>query len=131
MKNLLDKIEVPEVLFRSLTNESLVGFYKLENKLNWLQPYEIEEVDWDQFNQDFDGKTTTSQGLLVGAIRICNTGCEGYHIYVYLGKDKGTIWSDQREPFGRLTKISDDIDEYIENIRSLGRGHISHYEDFS
>jgi len=90
----------------------------------------MEEVNWEEFSQPFDGETTTSEGLLTGAIRICNTGCEGYHLYIFPGKDEGSIWSDQRYPFGRLTKICDNIETYLKNLKLYGRDHITYYEKF-
>ena len=121
---------IPEELISACSNELLTGEYMLDHSINWLQPYDWDGVEPLEINQDFDGETQTKQGLLVGAIRICNTGCEGYHLYVYRGKHSGEIWSDQRIPFGRLTKISDVLSEYLETVRRIGREHVKHWEQF-
>jgi hypothetical protein len=125
---IIDRLNIPKVLLKALKETDLLGDYKLSGVEDWLQPYEMEEVNWGEFAQPFDGETTISEGLLTGAIRICNTGCEGYHLYIFSGNDEGSIWSDQRYPFGRLTRICDNIENYLENLRYYGRDHITHYE---
>ena len=121
---------IPEVLREACADLRLVGNYKLSIEDDWLQPYDDERVDPREINRDFDAATETKQGLLCGAIRICNTGCEGYHLYVYRGPHAGEIWSDQRVPFGRLGKISDSLDEYLDVLRELGDRHVTHWEKF-
>ena len=118
-------------MFEALNDPKLVGDYKLSPQDEWLQPYEADEIDAAVFSAPFNGSSTTVQGLLCGAIRICNTGCEGYHIYVFNGPEAGSIWSDQRYPFGRLSKICSSLDIYLSNLREFGAGHIAHYEDLS
>jgi len=98
------KLNIPIEVYKACETKSLQGRYLLEAPSNWFQPYEYE-VNLDDINRDFDQKTTEKHGLLVGSIRICNTGCEGYHIYVFRGVEAGTVWSDQRIPFGYIRKI--------------------------
>ena len=128
---MIDRLNIPRELHQALKEPELLGDYKLSGYEDWLEPYELEEIDWKVFTQPFDGETTIPEGLLSGAIRICNTGCEGYHLYIFSGKDEGSIWSDQRYPFGRLTRICENIENYLENLRRYGRDHITHYEKFS
>jgi len=110
---------------------ALNGDYLLSCSADIAQPCNLEDIDCADFTRAFDGETCTTEGLLCGAYRICNTGCEGYHIYVFSGPHEGEIWSDQRVPFGRLGKISDSLSEYLSRIAKLGRKHIVYYEDFS
>ncbi|WP_444956785.1 hypothetical protein [Microbulbifer sp. ZKSA002] len=125
------KESIPKSLFQALNDPKMVGDYKLSPQEEWFQPYEIEEVDTAEVLGAFDGRSTTSEGILSGAIRICNTGCEGYHVYVFSGPEAGSIWSDQRYPFGRLSKICSSLDVYLANLSEFGAGHIAQYEDLS
>ena len=118
-------------LVHALEDDSLVGDYRLSPQAEWFQPYEPDDIDWNELKSAFDGVSTTSQGLLTGTIRICNTGCEGYHLYVFSGKEEGSIWSDQRIPFGRLTKICESLALYLSNLELFGNAHATHYEKFS
>ncbi|MCH9695556.1 MAG: hypothetical protein K0U72_13670 [Gammaproteobacteria bacterium] len=127
----MPKLSIPQELLDAWPNPALTGDYLLSNSADITQPYSLEEFDYNEFAQPFDGESCTSQGLLCGAYRICNTGCEGYHIYVFSGPHEGEIWSDQRVPFGRLGKISDSLSEYLSRVAELGRNHTKYYEDFS
>ena len=123
-------LPIPSELRQACSEHHLVGDGLLSTEQDWLQPYDLDEVDLRTFNNDFDATTTTEQGLLIGAIRICNTGCEGYHLYVFRGPAAGEIWSDQRVPSGRLVKIANSLKEYLEIIRSLGKSHVEYWEQF-
>lgn len=119
---------IPGELRQACSDRSLVGDYLLSIPEDWFQPHDAEGVDLVSIDRDFDGTTTTKEGLLVGAIRICSTGCEGYHIYVFRGPFAGEIWSDQRVSFGSLTRIADTLSGYLEVLRNHGKSHIQHWE---
>jgi len=121
-------LPIPIELVQACNRRSMQGDYLLSDPEDWLQPCGFERTDFDAFNRDFDGSTSTKEGILVGAIRICNTGCEGYHLFVFKGPFAGQIWSDQRIPDGRVTKLTDSLSEYLEVIRTKGRSHVEHWD---
>jgi hypothetical protein len=118
-----EELEIPNEVYKACETKSLQGRYLLEEPSNWFQPYD-DEIDLQKINFDFDQKSTEENGLLVGSIRICNTGCEGYHIYIFRGTEKGTVWSDQRVSCGYLRKIHNNFSTYLWRIRILRKLHI-------
>jgi hypothetical protein len=118
-----NQLNIPLEVYKACTTNSLQGTYLLEDPYNWFQPYE-DEINYNEINQEFDKKTTDSHGLLVGSIRICNTGCEGYHIYVFKGPDSGSVWSDQRIPCGYLKKIHKSFRTYLWRIKLFRKAHL-------
>lgn len=119
-----DLLNIPSELYKACSTKSLQGFYLLEDPVNWFQPYD-NEINFDEINRDFDGNTTESHGLLVGSIRVCSTGCEGYHIYIFKGPYAGSVWSDQRVPAGYIRKIHKSFGTYLWRIRIFRKSHIA------
>ena len=118
---------IPSELWAACEDPAATGDYLLSSPCNWLQPYDADGVDVAELNRDFDGLSETEAGLLVGSVRICNTGCEGYHVYVYRGPSAGEVWSDQRVPYGRVERLASSLTTYLEAVRRLGRRHVAYW----
>jgi len=85
---------------------------------DWCQPQSSEDLPEDflrrpfAFTEAWNDLTLRSSGegwsapyydtlLCRGSMRIRNTGCEGYHLLVVSGTERGNVWADERVNAGR------------------------------
>jgi len=109
--------DVPRELLAACANPDIHTARLLSPPEEWFQPHETDDISLEDFDHDFDASAATPEGLLCGAYRIANTGCEGYHIYVFHGEQAGSVWSDQRVPEGKVFRIANDWRAYLEYVR--------------
>jgi hypothetical protein len=131
------RVELPEAYKRYLRDVGAGdglgrGVSLLED---WCQPYSTDELQPGFLAEGFphteawndlallDAKAGWRSkyfdaSLFRGAIRICNLGCEAYHLLVISGTERANIWTDERvsakkgiyplsSPDGRRTTVAE------------------------
>lgn len=69
-------------------------FFGLSSLAEWCQPYEESDVATDLLQQPFHPEGTRTGGLVPGALRVCNAGCEHYYLLIVSGPFRGQVWHD-------------------------------------
>jgi hypothetical protein len=82
-------------------------YYGLSPLESWSQPWDISKLDSTMLSRPFDPTAPRERGLHVGAMRICNAGCEHYLLLVVTGRYAGEIWHDGAEDGIRSFPILD------------------------
>jgi hypothetical protein len=72
-------------------------YYGLSPLECWSQPWDTSKLDSAILSRPFDPAGPRERGLHLGAMRICNAGCEHYLLLVVTGRHAGEIWHDGGE----------------------------------
>lgn len=90
-------------------------------------PHEQAWNDRSLFNPQLGSRSPYyDKTLICGAMRVTNTGCEGYHLLVVSGPEAGNMWHDDRAcdgkgiyPLKTLNGNTLTFEEYVGEVRTL------------